>query len=151
MNFPIGNLTSKKTDGLLNEFIGYEPLYVGTDKIWCFLEMNSEQDVINHVPNLSLLKKHIQKAFVITAKSSRPDIDFVSRFFGPDVGIDEDPVTGSAHCYLAKYWSEKLDKTILKAQQVSARRGEIECELTDNNRVLLRGEAVIMSEVIFEY
>jgi len=67
--------------------------------------------------------------------------DFVSRFFAPKLGIDEDPVTGSAHTQLVPYWSRKLDKTKMKAKQVSNRGGELVCEL-QGNRVLISGKAV---------
>lgn len=68
-------------------------------------------------------------------------LDFVSRFFGPTVGITEDPVTGSAHCMLAPYWSERLGKTALKAYQASARGGYVDCTVV-GDRVVLRGAAV---------
>ncbi|MBT5305111.1 MAG: PhzF family phenazine biosynthesis protein, partial [Candidatus Scalindua sp.] len=66
---------------------------------------------------------------------------FVSRFFAPKYGIDEDPVTGSAHTQLVPYWARKLDKATMKAKQVSEREGEIVCELRDD-RVLISGKAV---------
>lgn len=147
MDFPQGHLKEVNTDTLLNEFVGETPLFVGTDNIWCFVEVSSEEVVRGLKPNLELLKRHSQKAFVIMAKSSSKKYDFVSRFFGPDVGIDEDPVTGSAHCYLAKYFSDKLNKNPLKAFQASERGGHVDCELIENDRVLLRGKAVVMSEI----
>jgi predicted PhzF superfamily epimerase YddE/YHI9 len=69
------------------------------------------------------------------------DCDFVSRFFAPDAGIAEDPVTGSAHCTLAPYWSARLGKSTLHARQVSARGGELWCTLADD-RVKIAGNAV---------
>ena len=72
-------------------------------------------------------------------------MDFVSRFFAPRYGINEDPVTGSAHCALTPYWTDKLKKTKLSARQVSKRTGYIECELK-GNRVLLSGKAVKFME-----
>ena len=83
---------------------------------------------------------------MITAKS-HDKYDFYSRFFAPGVGINEDPVTGSSHCYLAPYWSKKLDKQKMSAFQVSERTGIIECELAENSRVLLRGNAITMNEM----
>lgn len=148
MDFPQGHLTESKTDELLNEFVGEVPLYVGTDKIWCFVEVSSEELVRSLEPNLALLKKHSQKAFVIMAKATSNKYDIVSRVFGPSVGIDEDPVTGAAHCYLATYWGDKLNQSNLKAYQASSRGGHVECELIDNDRVLLRGTAIVMSEII---
>jgi len=78
---------------------------------------------------------------ILTAKSERPGVDFVSRYFGgPKVGVKEDPVTGSAHAILAPYWAEKLGKTELVGRQISSRPGQIECVL-DGDRVRMRGQA----------
>ncbi|UTA48128.1 PhzF family phenazine biosynthesis protein [Simiduia sp. 21SJ11W-1] len=77
----------------------------------------------------------------IIATAPGTECDFVSRFFAPAVGVDEDPVTGSAHTKLTPYWAEQLGKNLLSARQVSARGGELECEL-QASRVLLRGYAV---------
>ncbi len=68
-------------------------------------------------------------------------VDFVSRYFAPGAGIDEDPVTGSAHCALTPYWADRLGRKRLRARQVSARVGELDCELA-GDRVVLRGSAV---------
>ena len=87
---------------------------------------------------------------MITSRS-HDNFDFYSRFFAPGVGINEDPVTGSAHCYLAPYWSKKLNKTKMLAFQASERTGIMECELTDNNRVLLRGKAITINEMKTEW
>jgi predicted PhzF superfamily epimerase YddE/YHI9 len=76
----------------------------------------------------------------VTAKGDSSD--FVSRFFAPDFGVPEDPVTGSAHCTLIPYWAEKLGKNDLFARQVSARGGELFCELR-GDRVKMAGEAVL--------
>ena len=73
------------------------------------------------------------------------EVDFVSRFFAPKFGIDEDPVTGSAHCTLAPYWAERLNKTKMTARQLSKRGGEIVCEV-EGNRVALTGRAVTYLE-----
>lgn len=82
--------------------------------------------------------------FGVIATAPGNDVDFVSRFFGPRVGVPEDPVTGSAHCTLAPYWSPRLGRPVLRARQVSARGGEIGCE-DRGGRVLLAGEAVVYS------
>lgn len=78
---------------------------------------------------------------MVTAKSDNAELDFVSRFFGPGSGIDEDPVTGSAHCALAPYWAAKLGKNKLSAYQASARGGKLECTLV-GDRVKLAGSAL---------
>ncbi|WP_346880836.1 PhzF family phenazine biosynthesis isomerase [uncultured Algibacter sp.] len=152
MNFPIGKLTVfEGRDKILEAFLNEKPLSVNTDKDWCIIELENEALVANFKPDLNVLLSHDKKAFVITAKSESEDYDFVSRFFGPAIGIDEDPVTGSAHCYLAKYWSEKLSKNKLTGYQASKRGGYVECECLDDDRVLLRGDCVIMSEVLMEW
>ena len=82
------------------------------------------------------------RGFIVTSRSDWPAFDFISRFFAPAVGVDEDPVTGSAHCTLAPYWAGRLGRTRLRARQVSARGGEIDCTLV-GDRVRLAGEAVL--------
>ena len=80
---------------------------------------------------------------IVTAPGKQ--VDFVSRFFAPQIGIDEDPVTGSAHCTLVPYWSARLGRTSLRARQVSARGGELLCE-DRGDRVVLAGHAVLYLE-----
>lgn len=94
-------------------------------------------------PDQAELAKLDLRGVIITAPGS--DVDFVSRFFGPKVGIPEDPVTGSAHCTLAPYWGKRLHKHRLQARQTSARGGELVCEL-EGERVLLYGQAVKFME-----
>lgn len=84
----------------------------------------------------------LDRYVIATAPGTAP-VDFVSRFFAPLAGIDEDPVTGSAHCVLAPYWSARLERSSLRARQISARGGDIWCELRDD-RVLLRGQGVLV-------
>lgn len=103
------------------------------------LVLKSENDIIHLKPDFSLIKKLEKFGVVVTAPGT--DCDFVSRFFAPSVGINEDPVTGSAHCLLAPYWSKRLNKTSLFARQLSERTGEIWCEL-QNDRVMISGYAV---------
>ncbi|GGX63268.1 PhzF family phenazine biosynthesis protein [Saccharospirillum salsuginis] len=83
----------------------------------------------------------LESGVILTARSDRDGVDFVSRFFGgPEVGIKEDPVTGSAHAILVPYWAEKLGKSELVGRQISSRPGQIECVL-DGDRVRMRGQA----------
>ncbi len=111
------------------------------------VELLNEDVVKNCQPDFSLMKKHIDK-MIITAPGSisRSDaqadqVDFVSRFFAPGAGIDEDPVTGSAHSQLIPFWSEKLNKTDLHALQLSKRGGELWCEQR-GERVMMKGKGV---------
>ena len=82
---------------------------------------------------------------IITARSQDPAFDFVSRFFAPQLGIPEDPVTGSAHCLLAPFWAEKLKKNAFSAYQASPRGGMLHVRL-EGARVMIRGSAVIIFE-----
>lgn len=151
MDFPAKETQPKTIDSVLQKFVGDTVLYYGEDGIWAFVEVEDATKLKKLLPQLNLLKAHSQKIFVITAKSLTSGIEYVSRVFAPNMGIDEDPVTGAAHCFLAHYWNTKLSKNPTRAQQVSARGGEMECELIANNRVLLRGDAVIMCELLVEW
>lgn len=92
-------------------------------------------------PDFAALRRVAARGIIVTARSDDPSYDFVSRFFGPAVGVDEDPVTGSAHCCLTPWWSSRLGRSDMTAYQASARGGEIRVGLRDS-RVLLAGRAV---------
>lgn len=102
------------------------------------VELNKEDDVVNATPDFTVLKKMGEKV-IITSPGKK--VDFVSRFFAPVAGIDEDPVTGSAHSQLIPFWSEKLGKTLLTAKQLSERGGDIYCE-QNGDRVIMGGNCV---------
>ncbi len=99
----------------------------------------SEQEVRACRPNLPALAALPGLGVIVTAPGERHD--FVSRYFAPSIGIDEDPVTGSTHCSLIPYWARRLDKTLLSAYQCSARGGELHCRL-EGQRVKIAGSAV---------
>jgi predicted PhzF superfamily epimerase YddE/YHI9 len=99
-------------------------------------------------PDPTLLSKLDRRGVIVTARGE--NFDFVSRFFAPKLGILEDPVTGSAHCQLAPYWSKKLGKTILNARQVSRRGGNLTCEVK-GDRVLLAGQAITFMVAEIEF
>ena len=82
---------------------------------------------------------------IVTAPADEPDLDFVSRFFAPRVGVDEDPVTGSAHCCLTPYWAKHLGENRMQAEQLSSRGGRLEVELL-GDRVALRGQSCIVAQ-----
>lgn len=103
----------------------------------------SGEEVRALVPDMAKVAKLERFAVIATAPGS--DCDFVSRFFAPAQGVPEDPVTGSAHCTLVPYWSERLGKTGLHARQVSSRGGELFCTMS-GERVMLRGRAVLYLE-----
>src|SRR5580765_3338259 len=125
-------------DGLI-EAIGREPKEVLRSRDY-FLVYETEADIRAIEPNFAELLKIKTHAVIVTAKGDKSD--FVSRFFAPEVGVFEDPVTGSAHCNLIPYWAEKLGKTELFARQVSSRGGELYCELA-GDRVKIAGNAVL--------
>jgi PhzF family phenazine biosynthesis protein len=117
---------------------GAEIVGVYKHRDW-LVELVNEDAVKNCVPDFSLMKKYTGK-LIITAPGKT--VDFVSRFFGPGVGVDEDPVTGSAHSQLIPFWSEKLAKTSLHALQLSKRGGELWCEQLNEERVIMAGHCV---------
>ena len=102
------------------------------------VELTSEEAVKNCQPDFSLMKK-LDRMVIITAPGK--DVDFVSRFFAPTAGIDEDPVTGSAHSQLIPFWSYKLSKQKMTARQLSKRGGELVVE-QKGERVMMGGECV---------
>jgi PhzF family phenazine biosynthesis protein len=106
------------------------------------IELGSEEEVKALKPDFRALKQVEARGIIVTAPSFGGEHDFVSRFFGPAVGVDEDPVTGSAHCTLAPYWAKKLGETKLTGYQASERGGVVRVELPGNGRVLLKGKAV---------
>ena len=116
-----------------NEIVG---VYKSRDIL---VELMNEDAVINCQPDFTLMKKHFDK-MIITAPGKK--VDFVSRFFAPVAGINEDPVTGSAHAQLIPFWSEKLHKTVLHALQLSKRGGELWCEQLSTERVAISGNCV---------
>lgn len=105
------------------------------------VELANEEAVRNLEPDFRRLAKVEARGVIVTALSDGSEQDFVSRFFGPRVAVDEDPVTGSAHCFLGPYWSEKLGKTELVGFQASRRGGTVRLSVA-GERVLLRGKAL---------
>jgi len=99
----------------------------------------NEDDIHNLIPNFEIIKEFDLRGVIVTAKSSK--YDFISRFFDPNCGVQEDPVTGSSFTQLAPYWSKVLKKNNFFAKQVSKRGGEVICELKDK-RVSISGHAV---------
>jgi predicted PhzF superfamily epimerase YddE/YHI9 len=94
-------------------------------------------------PDMARLRKLDRRGVCVTARGR--DVDFVSRFFAPRLGVPEDPVTGSAHCELAPYWAQRLGTHTLRARQVSRRGGEVFCRV-NGDRVTLAGRAVTFME-----
>ena len=103
--------------------------------------VDGEDRVRRMRPDFAALRQLPLRGVMVTSQADTADFDFVSRYFAPWVGIDEDPVTGSAHCTLGPYWAEKLGKRSLRAYQASARGGALDVR-TEGERVYLRGQAV---------
>ncbi|PLT33172.1 PhzF family phenazine biosynthesis protein [Bacillus sp. V5-8f] len=148
LNFPVeAGVECSSYPSDLTEALNIDPLYVGQNRFDYLIEIESAEVLKSIEPNFSLLKMVQTRGIIVTAKSN--EFDFISRCFYPAVGIDEDPVTGSAHCYLAHHWSQKLEKIHLNAYQASSRGGILKIHL-ENDRVILAGQAVtvIKSEII---
>jgi predicted PhzF superfamily epimerase YddE/YHI9 len=142
LNFPAVLAEDADADpGLLPALGIREVRYVGRNKFDYLVEVGSAAEVLALQPDYASLRKVPARGVMVTARDDSGQYDFISRFFGPAAGIDEDPVTGSAHCCLAPYWSEKLDKTEMTAFQASPRGGLVRVEVA-GDRVLLRGQAV---------
>ncbi len=137
LDFP--TQTPIKTDNLniFSEAFGVKPIEVLKNEDYLVIFEN-EKIIRDLKPNLLKLKELDLRGVIVSAKGD--NIDFVSRFFAPNFGIDEDPVTGSAHTQLTPYWAKKLNKTKLKAKQISKRGGDLICEVVEN-RVKISGQA----------
>jgi len=140
MNFPQMFITPTANNEIIQKAFDVKPIFTGCDDNDYLIEVENEDIVMGYQPDFDLLKQ-LQKSVIITAQSNNKKYDFVSRMFAPNLGINEDPVTGSAHCYLAPYWGKELNKNILTGYQASHRPGFVECELLNNSRVLLKGNA----------
>ncbi len=148
LDFPQLFVDDTESNDLIERAFGIRPVYMGKNDNRYLIEISDCEKLRSITPDFALLRSSDRGRFILTAKSDRPQYDFISRYFAPGVGVPEDPVTGTAHCYLAPYWGKKLGKTVMTGFQASQRSGAIECELTAGNRVLLRSSAVIMGELI---
>ncbi len=127
-------------EGLLRS-ISTTPIWTGTNGSDWLVRLATADEVRDTQVDFEALAKVTPRGLIVTAISDVPEFDFISRFFAPAVGIDEDPVTGSAHCCLAPFWAGELNKTELTAWQASARGGRLNLRV-ENNRVSLAGPAV---------
>jgi len=143
LNFPSDLPVTIKTDPLFLEILGIEPLLLLRGKDDYLAVFENQKQIKNMQPNFSLLKKLDARGLVISAPGD--EVDFVSRCFYPEAGIEEDPVTGSAHTMLTPYWATQFNKNELDAHQLSKRGGKLNCRLA-NERVLISGNSVIYFE-----
>jgi PhzF family phenazine biosynthesis protein len=145
MDFPARLVSPADPNSELNQALGITPTHTSKRTVEkgaaYLLEVETEEIVRTMMPDFARLLATDARTVIVTSRSGDAAYDFVSRFFGPAIGINEDPVTGSAHCYLAPYWSARLNKHSLLGLQVSKRAGVVGCEWK-GERILLRGQAV---------
>ena len=141
LDFPAREPAESPPPPGLVEALGKTPTWIGRDPDDYLLLLEDEDAVRTCTPDVVALRGIETRGVIITARADAEELDFVSRFFAPRFGIDEDPVTGSAHCALTPFWASRLHKQQLRARQLSKRGGELELELT-GDRVKLRGTCV---------
>jgi PhzF family phenazine biosynthesis protein len=141
LDFPATPATPAEAPPGLIEALGAQPQFVGRSKFDYLIELQDDATVRTLDPDLGAISQVKTRGVIVTSPADKGKYDFVSRFFAPQSGVPEDPVTGSAHCALAPYWSAKLGKKDLMAFQASARGGEIRLRL-EADRVRLGGQAV---------
>ncbi len=142
MNFPVSSLQKVKVPSFLEKAIGVsaKELYRDTDYLYV---IESEEQLRSLDPDIRALQKADVRGIIVTAPGE--EYDFVSRFFAPAAGVDEDPVTGSAHTMLTPYWGNRLNKKELVGRQVSTRGGTVYCH-EKGERVEISGEACTFME-----
>ena len=139
LDFPTDIYKKIDIPQIFMEAFGLEPIEAYKGKTDYLLIFPSQKDIENFKPDLDLIKTAGGRGVIVSAKGN--ETDFVSRFFGPQSGINEDPVTGSAHTTLTPVWSNKLGIKVLTAKQLSKRQGYLVCEL-QGTRVKITGKAV---------
>jgi len=142
MNFPKYPITKIKPIKAFKDTIGFEPVEMYTSLYdWVIAVAKSPEEILKAKPDFEAMKKNGLGHLMITAKSDTKDFDFVSRCFAPISGINEDPVTGSAHCALTPLWHEKTGKSEFNSFQMSKRTGKLNVKLI-NDRVEISGKAL---------
>ena len=141
LDFPVKPPTQSPPPPGLLEALGALAKYVGRNQLDYLVEVESEDAVRRLAPGFARLSCLDVRGVIVTSRSSTPQYDFVSRFFAPRAGINEDPVTGSAHCCLGPYWQERLGKSEFTAFQASARGGVVQVRVA-GDRTYLGGQAV---------
>ena len=138
LNFPVDTLVEVNSIPELEQGLGVKPLKTFKGKTDYMLVFENEDQIKNMNPDFKLIGTVNTRGIIVTAKGD--NVDFVSRFFGPQSGMDEDPVTGSAHTSLSPYWAKVLNKTEFTALQLSKRLGKLKCKLL-GDRVEISGTA----------
>ena len=148
LDFPVDTFRETMlTENIVNCF-AKSPVEAYKGKTDYMLVYEQESDIANAIPRFDVISNLNARGVIITAKGD--SADFVSRFFAPQSGINEDPVTGSAHTTLTPYWTNRLNKTELTAKQLSGRKGYVQCrvlgdrvEISGQARLYLTGEIII--------
>lgn len=142
LDFPAEKVEEISITPEMEHAVGEKIIWAGANRMDYLFEVASEKTLLKLHPDMQALKALEKRGIIVTAKAvASKKYDFVSRFFGPAVGVDEDPVTGSAHCALAPYWSEKLGMTKMMGYQASARGGFVKVR-NRGDRVELGGQAI---------
>lgn len=141
MDFPSTRVVAGDLPEEVMAAVGIVPDFIGISGEKWLMEFEDESVVRRLAPDFNVLRQFKGRGMIATSMSERPGVDFVSRYFAPWIGVDEDPVTGSAHAILAPYWAAKLGKVYLTAQQVSARGGTLQLRIS-GERVYISGKAV---------
>ncbi len=148
LNFPTDELKKVALTSELLDCFEIKPILAFKGKADYMLVFENETDIQTIIPNLKLISNLKARGVIVTAKGNQSD--FVSRFFGPTVGVNEDPVTGSAHTTLIPFWAERLGKTELSAIQLSERKGHLLCkflgdrvEISGQVKLYMKGEIFI--------
>jgi PhzF family phenazine biosynthesis protein len=145
MDFPAEPATPVASPAEEALALGVKPVFVGRNRMDMLVVLGAANEVRELVPDFNEVAKIKTRGVIVTARSDRPDADFVSRFFGPQSGIAEDPVTGSSHCCLGPYWRNELGRDELVGYQASKRGGYVAVRCVDN-RVILGGSAITVVE-----
>ena len=141
LDFPATPAESVEAPAELVDALGVEPVYVGKSIFDYLVEVGNEEEVRGVAPDFGLLARVPCRGAIVTSAASGGRFDFVSRFFAPGTGVNEDPVTGSAHCTLGPHWQSRMGKSEFLAHQASRRGGEVKVRVA-GDRVLLGGQAV---------
>ncbi|WNJ18238.1 PhzF family phenazine biosynthesis protein [Pontibacter sp. G13] len=140
LNFPCDEVHETTPPEELTEAIGVSSMAVFQGKTDLLVLVDSEETLANIKPNMEVISRLAARGVIVSAPGRSHD--FVSRFFAPQAGVPEDPVTGSAHTTLTPVWSERLGKKDLQARQISPRGGNLHCKWLDNGRVEIGGKAI---------
>jgi len=141
LDFPANQLTPEELPEGVIAAVGGRPVFSGVSGEKWLLDYSHEAEILALTPDFSALCNIPGRGLIVTSRADQNGVDFVSRYFAPWIGVNEDPVTGSAHTILGPYWGDKLGKLEMTARQVSARGGLLRVRLA-GGRVFISGQAV---------